>query len=191
MDEEELNIAAEGSCKEYYKYLLYNTEFKRVISKVNSDASLTNDEWLYILERLFLIGYKSKVEGDKLDINDRIYKVISKIGMKLFKEGSPVYNECIKMFKHIDFIRERKEIDKDLLFGYDFVRANKKEGYLSILIKQHEEASIFRSNNEMFVRSVEKGRSGELSQQEIIGMNATERSYLREKELVKKYSTVL
>ena len=191
MNEEELDIAVEGSCREYYQYLLNNAEFKRIISKVNGNDSLTNDEWLYILERLFLISYKSKEEEDKIDINDRIYTVICKIGMKVFKEGSPIYNECIKMFKYIDFIRERKEIDKDLLFGHDFVKANKKEDYLGILIKQHEEASTFRNNNEMFIRSVEEGRSGELSQHEIIGMNATERSYLREKELVKKYGTVI
>ena len=92
MNEEQLYIAVEGSCREYYQYLLNNTEFKRIISKVNSNDSLTNDEWLYILERLFLISYKSKVEEDKIDINDRIYTVICKIGMKVFKEGSPIYN---------------------------------------------------------------------------------------------------
>ncbi len=191
MDREELDLAVEGSCREYYNYLINNDEFKRVISKVDSDEKLNDDEWLYILERLSIVSYKSLQEEEKVEFADKFYSLVCRIGMRVFKNNSHMYNECLKMFKLIEFMKNRVEIDKDLYLGYDIVDDNRDENSLAILIKQHMEANIFRNNSEYYSDCFEESLAGSISSKDRVSMNATTYSYQREKELVKKYKDVI
>ncbi len=191
MDKEELDLAVEGSCREYFEYLLDSNEFKTVLNKIDSDQELKDEDWLYILERLKIVAYKSLSESEKNDSGDKLYSLICRIGMKIFKEDTSIYNECLKMYKYLDFIKKRREIDKDLLDGYDIVSDNRDENSLSILINQHREANIFRNSSSFYEKLFEESSAGVISSDERVYMNATTYSYEREKELVKKYKDVI
>ncbi len=191
MDKEELDIAVEGNCREYYDYLLANDKFNNIINKIDSKEELLEEDWLYIIERLKILNYKSLEEEDKIDLGDRFYSLICRIGMTVFKTDSGIYNECLKMYKLIEFMKDRTIINKDLFDGFDIVLDNMDEESLGILLQQHKEAHIFRNNSKYYDELFEESISGIISPLERIQMNAATYSYEREKELVKKYKNVI
>ncbi len=191
MDREELDLAVEGNYREYYDYLFADDTFLNVIEKVKGKEELSEEEWLYILERLFIIRYKSVQDEEKIDFKDKFNSLICRIGMKIFKDDSGLYNECLKMYKLIEFMKNEKEINKDLYNGYEIVKDNKDIESLNILINQYIEANIFKSNSSFYEELFEESTSGIISTSERTQMNASTYSYNREKELVKRYQNVI
>ena len=175
------------TASEYFRFLYYSLDFTKILKKLNTHEKLSDTEWEYLIKRLFLVTVKAMDEEDSINLADKISYTINKIGTKVFKKDGNIYNECVKMVAFIDSINMEEIINEDLLNGLELIEEGKKEAELDILLKQHREASIFRDNQDAFFSSYNDSKTGKTTEQEQVFMNSMERSYIREKNLVKEY----
>ena len=135
---------------------------------------------------MYLVIGKAVTEEEKVTFKDHILSFLSKIGAKISKKDKPIYNECIKMIKFVRSFKSEKDINTDVLNGFDVVLENKEATDLDILLEQLEESRIFRTNRDAFMRAYGDSVYGVFSTEERMYMRAYERAYDREKELCKK-----
>lgn len=204
LDDKETKMFETNTANEFFEYVYNSDMFKNILDKLSCDLKLTEDEWNYILSRLISVSEKSIAEyrKDKLDCKERIVYIVCKIGMFLFEEDSPLYNEFYKMFEYMGSIIKFGNISNDLEAYYILVDDEKDEELLKIYIKQHIEACGFRSYwysfMNMYSKNVDKesidiseGRIvdnlGYVNGEERYNINMMNRAYDSTKKLVKKY----
>ena len=186
LSHEEKMMYIDSSANMYFRNIFYSKEFSSIVEKLDSKEKITDEEWEYIVDRLSLVTYKATMEEDSLSVLDRVYYVISRIGSKVFKEGK-IHNECVKMLAFAESIKLEKDINLDLIDGIDRVNFSKNQMDLDILLKQHREATIFRDNQDAFIDSYRNGQVGVMTGDDMLYMDSMDRSYIREKDLVKEY----
>ncbi len=177
----------EHTASEYFRSLYYSEKFIMIMKKMNNvNEKLSEDDWNYIIDKLFLVTYKAILEEDSVKFIDKIKYIFNRICLKVFKDGK-IHNECTKMIKFIDSINYEDEINEDLLYGLEIVDDVRSEYKLSILLKQHREAAIFRDTQDTFIDSYKESTTGSMTSQDIVNINCMDRAYFRLKELVKEY----
>ena len=186
LDESEKMMYIDSSASSYFRATYYSKRFSSIVSKLDTSEKLTNEEWEYLIEKLYLVTYKAIMEEDSLDIGDKLFYAISKIGAKVFKNGK-IHNECIKMLAFVESLDLEKDINEDLSNGLERIEKSKSKDDLSILLRQHREAVIFRDKQDEFINSYRDSRAGHMTEDEMFCMYSISRSYNREKELVKEY----
>ena len=186
LSHEEKMMYIDSSATEYFRNIYYSKDFSIIVEKLNSKEKITDEEWEYLVDRLTLVTYKATMEEDSLNLLDKIYYVLSRIGSKVFKEGK-IHNECVKMLAFAESIKLEKDINLDLIDGIDRVNFSKNQVDLDILLKQHREATIFRDNQDAFIDSYRNGQVGVMTGDDMLYMDSMDRSYIREKDLVKEY----
>lgn len=186
LDNDEKLSYIDSTANEYFRNVYYSEKFSSIVSKLDSKEELSEDEWNYLINRLYMVAYKATMEEDSFDIIDGINYVVNRVGVFLFKKGI-IYNECAKMLVFLDSIRIEKDINKDLLLGIELVENSRDVLDLSILLRQHREAVLFRDNQDAFLNLYEKGITGVMTKEELTCIESMDRCYIREKELVKEY----
>lgn len=186
LSKEEKELYDSQTASEYFRSLYYSQTFIKIFKKMNTTENLSEDDWIYLIERLALVTYKAVLEEDSVSFTDRIRYIINSIGVKVFKSGK-MHNECEKMIKFIDSIAREGEINEDLLFGLELVDDTRSEAELDTLLNQHREAAIYRDNQDAFIDSYKDSSYGSLSNNDTVYINCMERAYFRVKELVKEY----
>jgi hypothetical protein len=174
------------TASEYFRHLYYSQDFIKILDKMDTTELLSDKEWTYLLERLFLVTYKALSEEDTVSFMDRLTYMVNSIAIKVFKSGK-LHTECEKMMKFINSVIYEREINEELVNGLEMVENSRSESELSILINQHREAAIFRDNQDAFIDSYKESNTGSMSNQDIVNMNCMDRAYFRVKELVKEY----
>ena len=187
LTKEEKIIFYTEDANHYYRYVKNSDCFSQLNKKLESDGKLTEEEWDYLLNRLYLVTCKAIGEEDDITISEKLIYLISKLGYIISKKNSSLYNEAYKIMEYIGGIKKAQDINDDLLYGYDMVVDTHDEGYLDILIRQHEAAEIFRGNKSFFEREYVNSKDGKISDNEKIAINSFNRGYDSEKKLVLKY----
>lgn len=187
LDESEKLMYIESTASSYFRTIYYSKKFSSIVGKLDSKDKLTEDEWQYLFERLYMVTYKAVQEEDSLSVVDRVNYVINRIGAKVFRKGK-VHNECVKMLAFLESIKLECEINRDLTKGFDRLEISRKETDLDILLKQHREAAMFRDNQDAFIDSYKVGQPGVMTNDDMLYMDCMDRAYIREKELVKEYN---
>ena len=188
LKEEETEYFENGDANDYYRYLVSTDFYKSLEKKITDHEELSELEWEALLNRLYLVTCKSMMEEDRVAIVDEVLDVIGRVGMFFSKEDSPLFVECLKMREQIIGMKKLQDINEDLFYGYETVYDTKDETDLDILLKQHRAADAFRGNHNWFVEQYkEENKHGYLTDLERIALNASNRAYEREKELVLKY----
>ena len=186
MDEEERILFLNSTASQYF-YYVYEDSNSPLKRKIDKSDKLSEEEWKEILEKLFLVTTKALAEEEKIYILDSLYYLICKITSSISIKGGPFYNECVKYMNYLWGMRKEKNINKDLVFGYRIVEQSRQEQDLDILLRQHEEASIFRDAKGYYNQYYNTSTTGSISFDETIHSNSMKRSFNREKELTKKY----
>ena len=186
-DEEEKEKYFIESSSKYFRYLYSTPKFNGIISKLDNNYVIKEDEWMFLFKRFFAVTCKAMEENEKLSFLDKIIYMFSKIGYKISKMDTKLYNECYKMIQYIESIKMNNDINSDLLFGLERVGTGRDYKVLNTLLKQHIEASTYREYKDMFFESYKKSDSDRISYDERIAINSFGRSYIKEKELVKRY----
>lgn len=175
-----------GTANDFFKDSYNSEKFHSIVDKLNSKDKLTEEEWVYLIEKLYIVTYKAILEEDKLSILDNINYIINKLCVKIFKNGK-IHDECIKMLAFIECIKFEKEINSDLSKYLEQIKKDKNEEYLDILIRQHIEALIFRDNQDAFLDSYRNGEVGIMTANDKLYMDSMSKAFIREKDLVKEY----
>ena len=187
MSEAEKNIYFNENSSKYFKYLHGTKKFEIIMSKLDNEYIIREDEWLFLFKRFFAITCKAIEENEKISFLDRIIFMFSKIGCYLSKIDSKTYNECFKMIRYIESIKMNKEINSDLMMGLEIVGRTRDYNNLNILLKQHMEASDYRDYKDMFFEEYKKSNNSHITYDEGIAIKSFGKAYIREKDLVKKY----
>ena len=186
LDEQEEMLYIDSTASSYFRTIYYSETFSSIVNKLDTDERLTAEDWKYLIEKLYMVTYKATLEEDTLDIMDKINYAINKIAIKIFKKGK-IHNECVMMLAFLESIRLEKDINIDLCNGIDRVEESKSKTDLDILLRQHREAVIFRDNQDAFLDSYKYGTNGVMTDDDLLYIDCMDRSYIREKELVKEY----
>ena len=176
----------DSTANEYFRNIYYSEKFTFIISKLDSKEKLTDEEWTYLINRLFMVTYKATLEEEELTAFDKINYLINKIGVKVFKKGK-IHNECVKLLAFLESVKLEEEINTDLSNGLERLEMSKSDIDLDILLRQHREAVIFRDCQDAFLDSYKEGKTGIMTDNDLLYMDSMDRSYIREKELVKEY----
>ena len=186
LSEDEKKMYVDSTANQYFRNIYYSKEFSTIVSKLDSKEKLTEEEWAYLTTRLFMVTYKATLEEDSLNCLDKINYLINKIGVKIFKKGK-IHNECVKLLAFLESIKLEEEINTDLSNGLERVEMSRSDTDLDILLRQHREAVIFRDCQDAFIDSYREGKNGVMTDNDLLYMDSMDRSYIREKELVKEY----
>ena len=176
----------DSTANQYFRTIYYSKEFSNIVSKLDSKEKLTEEEWTYLINRLFMVTYKANLEEDPFNSLDKINYLINKIGVKIFKKGK-IHNECVKMLAFLESVKLEEEINNDLFNGLERAEKSKNDTDLDILLRQHREAVIFRDNQDAFLDSYKESKMGYMTDDEILYIDCMDRAYIREKNLVKGY----
>ena len=186
LTEEEREMFLNADCTSCYEFVKKGEVFSALIQKNINREKLTDEEWEYILFRLYILSCKALVEEQGVDFMDRILSFLSKIGMKISKQDKPLYNECLKMVEFVSSFRKEKEINVDVRDSFYETQDSKSPTDLDILLHQYEEADLFRKSRNAFMEAYKGSEYGQLSIHERMYIRAFQNAYLREKELVKR-----
>ena len=201
---EEMELFSYSSTNAFFNHVYNSDQFKNIISKIDSNDRLNNEEWKYILSRLFLVTCMSNAEYEcnKLDFKDRLIKLICRIGMVLTSTDSGWYNEFYKMFEYMNCFDKLKFVSDKLYGFYLLVKDEKNEELLKIYINQHQGAYDFReyrsrfmecysNDNQKAVDNINSGytdyEAGLVSGDIRSNINMMNRAYDSTKKLVLKY----
>ena len=205
LDSEEMELYKNVSANAFFKYV-YNSEmFQNILKKLDTSEKLNDEEWRYILGRLFLVTSRStaEYENNKLDIKDKLLKIICRIGMFFSRTDSGWYNEFYKMFEFMSSFKKLKLVSSDLYGCFLLVDDEKDEELLKIYIDQHKDAYDFRKyrsafmdcfneNNQKALADVEAGmvdrEVGTVAGDERSNINMMNRAYDEAKNLVLRYN---
>ena len=173
---------------EYYEFVNKMPSFEQIQKKLDTNEKLSEEDWDYILMRLFFIFLHALKEQDRMDIATKIAYLFAKVNMKIAKKDGPLYNECYKITELISSFQKEKEINQDLLEGIQAVLHSLEEQELIDLLKQNQEANIFRENQRAYVDAYDNTTMGEISPNEKLYIHALNRAYQEEKKYLKKIS---
>ena len=185
LSDEEREVFLKSDSTSCYQFIKKDEMFSSLIQKNINRESLSDEEWEYVLFRLYLVSCKAVVEEESVDFMDHILSFLSKVGMKISRKDKPLYNECFKMAKFVWSLKGQREINADILESIYQTMESKKADDLDLLFHQFEEANIFRTNLEAFMGEYKGTRFGDVSMHERMYLRATERAFEREKELCK------
>lgn len=186
MSSEERECFLKTSTSDYFRYIESQEEYQKIVEKVNQSEKLTEAEWSYISSKLYVVSCRTLIEEDSFSFLDRLYILIGKIGLLISKKDRPIYNECYKMIAYANSFKQEKEINEDCLNGLDVILEKKQETDLDILLRQYQESIIFGNNQMAFMEAYKKSSPGVITMEERMYMNAFQKAYQREKELVKQ-----
>lgn len=201
---EEIELYRNVSANAFFKYVYNSEQFKCILNKLDINEKLTDEEWKYILGRLFLVTSRStaEYEKNKLDLKDKLIRIICRIGMFLTATDSNLYNEFYKMFEYISSFKKLKIISSDLFDYFLLVDKEKNEVLLRIYIDQHQGAadfreyrssfmSVYHANNERASTIMDAGEVDEtvgiIDGDERTNINMMNRAYESTKKLVLRY----
>ena len=189
MSLEEQEMFKHHSASEYFRYVEEQEPYQTVLQKMENGISLEDDDWKYIMTRMYVVGSIALTEVEKRDLYFWFCNIISKIGMKISKKDRPLYLECLKMAEYCWGVTKEKEMNMDFFRGMDIVLDGDSESELDILLRQCKECAIFRDNKDAYCASyVDHAITyGYIYPQEKMYLHACHASYEREKELVKEY----
>ena len=187
LDDSEKEMYIESTASSYFRTIYYSEKFSSIVGKLDSKDKLTDEEWKYLMEKLYLVTYKAVQEEDSLDFVDKMNYVISRIGAKVFRKGK-IHNEYVKMLAFLESVKLECEINRDLSDGFERVNLSRKETDLDILLRQHREAAMFRDNQDAFIDSYRIEQPGVMTNDDMLYKDCMDRAYIREKELVKEYN---
>ena len=187
LDTNEKEIYINNTASSYFNTIYSSEKFSSIIKKLNTKEIITDEEWVYVVEKLLLVTNKAILEEEQLSFLDNIKYLLCKIIVKVLKSGS-LYNECMKMIAFIASIKLERDINIDLSIGLDIVENSKWKKDLDILLKQHKEASLFRDSQDTFIDSYRVAMAGVMSDDEATEINFMDKCYNKEKELVKEYN---
>lgn len=185
LDKEEKDIFMKKTATDYYHYLEEQKEFLIAQKHLLQNEKLSDKEWRYMINKLFLVSCRALAEEGKITFADKIFFYISQLGMKVSKKNQFIYNECYKMVEFVHSLQWEKEINEDLLEKLDLVIDTYEESELDTLLKMHNEASIFRSNQDAFIEAYHEADPGYLSQKEKMYIHSFKMAYQKEKEFSK------
>ena len=205
LDAEEMDLYKNVSANAFFKHVYNSEQFKDILNKLDTNSKLTDEEWMYVLGRLFLVTSRSCVEYEKNKINfkDKLVQLICRIGMFLTRDGSEWNNEFYKMFEFMSSFKKLKLISSDLYGCYLLVDDEKDEGLLKIYLDQHKDAYDFREYRSLFMdcynknnnRALESNSEGFIDEgvgtvagDERCNINMMNRAYDKSKELVLRYN---
>ena len=187
LDDNEKKIYWNHTASEYFRNIYYSRKFSPILKKLNTQEKLTDDEWNFLVDRLFLVTCKAVSEEDNVQLKDKLIYALCKIGLKFSSDNSYIYNECYKMVEFINSITMEKDINNDLVVGLNLVNnSNNDDTLLNELLQQHREALVFRDNQDCFYEAYEDSYKGHITESERGYINSMNRSYIREKNLVNK-----
>lgn len=187
MTEEEIIEFLTNSANDYLNIVLRTEEYFLIRDKLNNKEKLTNEEWTFILEKIYLVITKATFEENKTDLNDVLSLLFSKIFMKISVEDSAVYNSSYKMKELITIGRKEVKLNSILLTGFYRVLRTKDEEDLNILLEQQDAAYAFRYYRDEFLDDLEKADDDVISTNMYVSINSIERSYEKSKQLKLNY----
>ena len=187
MTEEEIIEFLTNSANDYLNIVLRTEEYSLIRDKLNNKEKLTNEEWTFILEKIYLVITKATFEENKTDLNDVLSLLFSKIFMKISVEDSAVYNSSYKMKELITIGRKEAKLNSILLTGFYRVLRTKDEEDLNILLEQQDAAYAFRYYRDEFLDDLEKADDDVISTNMYVSINSIERSYEKSKQLKLNY----
>jgi len=205
LDSEEMELYKNVSANAFFKYVYNSEQFQSILNKLDTNEKLTDEEWKYILGRLFLVTSRSTAEykKNKLGLKDKLLKLLCRIGMFFAATDSSWYNEFYKMFEFIGSFKKLKLVSSDLYGCFLLVDEEKNEDLLKIYIDQHKDAYDFRDyrkkfmdcfieNNQRALDDVAAGmvdrEVGTVAGDERTNINMMNRSFDKSKELVLRYN---
>ena len=183
MTAEEKKVFEFGTASEYYKYVIEELGLKEKIKSVKED----NADFTYILEKLYLVVGKAVLEDEDYTFGDDVLMRLAKKLMNSKLTPEPVCNECYKFIHFLEAVKKGNDINEDLLDGHEIVSHSRNVRDLKILYSQHEEADLFRANQEYFEQLYENLPDGVVDVNIRSAVYAMDSAYDREKELVKRY----
>lgn len=185
MSDEERTVFFETN--DYYRYITQLEEFKIIQEKLNQQEVLTEEEWHFMISKLFLVYCHSMNQIEDFDFTSHFFSFIAKLGIKLGKKHGQLYNECYKIRELIWNYEVVSELQEDLLVGIEQLIRGKKEEDLRNLLNQYQLNQIFLDTKKAYEEAYHTTRKGELSPNEKLYIHATHHAYEEEKKLVKKY----
>ena len=193
--EEEKDLFLNSNATTFFKYIYESDNFQNILKKINASDLLSDDEWKYVLERLFFISVKSEseYEVDKLDFKDKIIQLFCRIGMFFTGEDSGLYNEFYKMKEFLDSFKKLHSISNDLYNAYELVDDERDINLLKLLIEHNLICCDFRDYRQKFMdvynyhnhHTIET--TGLVVGDERSNINLMNRAYDSAKKLVLKY----
>ncbi|MBR2827897.1 MAG: hypothetical protein IKE70_01525 [Bacilli bacterium] len=186
MDEEERVFYLHSTASDYFNHI-YNHSDSSFKKKIEKSEKLNEEEWEEVLKKLFLVTTKAVAEEEKIIVLDSLFYMISKICKTISFKDSAFHNECEKMMNYLWGMKKEKDVNRDLVYGYHVVLENRDESDLDILLRQHEEAAIFRDLKGYYDQEYNNTKTGSISRLEKMYANSMKRSYKRGVELTKKY----
>ena len=190
MSEEEKKVYFKNDTVEYYKYIKTTPRFMEIEDKISNKGKLEDEEWNFILEKLFLVFVHSLEEENRVNIMGKLIIQLSKLNTKIFKYGTPLYNMTYKFIQLISSYEKEAIINDDLYEGFFITNTTKNEENLEYLLNQYKAANRFRESKNAFQHEYHKGETSELSNNELLYIHAFNQAYEEEKKLVKKHFTI-
>ena len=193
--EDERDLFFNSNATTFFKYIYESDYFQNILKKINSSDCLSDDEWKYVLERLFYISVKSEseYEVDKLDFKDRIIQLFCRVGMFFTSEDSGLYNEFYKMREFLDSFRKLRSISNDLYNAYELVDSERDVKLLKLLIEHNLVCCDFRDFRQKFMDVYDYHNHHSLDETGLVAgdersnINLMNRAYDKAKKLVLKY----
>ena len=188
MSEEEQLEYLTKSTNQYMDMIMESELFKIINNKLKSNNKLSEDEWQFILEKIYLIVSKAFLEANNISVADVCCSFFSKIVMLCSRKDSDVYNDSYKMMKLIDICKWEKEINKSLIKGFFEVVDNLDEDKLIILLNQQQDAYNFRYYRDYYLDSINKVNEGSLTTDMYVSINYMDRIYNKQRKLDLNYN---
>ena len=117
---QEKNAYETQTASEYFRYVYYSQNFIEILKKMETTELLSDEDWNYLLEKLYLVTCKAISEEDSVSFMDKVTYMVNKIATKVFRSGK-VHTECEKMIKFIDSVIFEEDINEDLVRGLEIV----------------------------------------------------------------------
>ncbi len=187
MDEEEKDAFFQMDTMGYYRYVKEMPVFQTIQGKLDTSEKLTEEEWHFVIMKLFFVFCHALMRQEKIDIISQIILLFAKINMKLATKNGPLYNECYKVIEFVTSYQKECEVNKDLLKGIQTVVHSHDETDLGYLLRQYQEASLFHDSRRAYLDEYHHTTTGELSPNEKLYIHAFHNAYQEEKKLVKQY----
>ena len=184
MNENEAEIYYNKTATEFFRYIYETERFQEIIDNMKPQTDISEEDWLYLFEKLYLVTYKSLREEASPRLSDSLIYLISKIGVTIFPKDNPKYKEYYKDLEIIRSVYRNRKVDDDLLRILTEVMETKDIDDMNLLLQLHQEVCILRNNRDYLYRESLKSQDGVISVGERTAINSFNRSYEREKELV-------
>lgn len=188
MTAEEKSVFEVGSANEYYEYVINELGIGEIFK---NKKDINTEMFDFILGKLYLVVGKAVLEDGNYTLCDELVLRFLKRVIKLKKLPNNIYSECYKYLYFLEAIKMGIAINEDLLDGHEIVSHSRNVRDLKILYSQHDEADLFRANQEYFEQLYENLPDGVVDSNMRSAIYAMENGCEREKQLVKRYGDML